>query len=145
MEDGSTAAPPAGQRDPRPPHGRQVALGPGVLVAADDHRRLVPAQQQDAALLQVYVGVDPVLQRQVLVHVGGPGAEDQPGLAAGGCYQAADGGGASPNRTAANTPGDSEKRQRPPDVCHHGGLLTQSCHFFMSETSRIKNKAVNFN
>lgn len=87
VENGAAAASPAGQRDPRPPHGRQVALTPGVLMAPDDHSRLVPPQQQDAALLQVHICLNPVLQCQVLVHVRGPGLQDQTSITA------ADGGG----------------------------------------------------
>lgn len=90
VENGAAAAPPAGQRDPRPPHGRQVALAPGVLMAPDDHSRPVPPQQQDAALLQVHVCLDPVLQGQVLVHVCGPGLQDQTSITA-----AEEGGGAA--------------------------------------------------
>jgi len=78
VEHGAAAAPPAGQGDARPPHGRQVALAPRVLVAPDDHGRAVAPQQQEAAALQVHVGVDPVLQSQVQEHVGGPGPQDLP-------------------------------------------------------------------
>lgn len=117
--DGPPAAPPARQRNARLPHGRQAALGPGVLVAADHHGRPVPPQQQNAVLLQIHIGVDPVLQRQVLVDVGGVGTQNQAGV--GGRWEASDMGRASENwmtagRTTANTPAVSEKGQRPPDV-----------------------------
>lgn len=73
MEDSPTTTPPPDQRDVRLPHGCKVALGPGILMASNDHGWLVPPEQQDAALLEIDVGVDPVLQSQVLVHIGGLG------------------------------------------------------------------------
>lgn len=69
MEDGPTAAAPACQRDPCSPHGCQVALSPGVLMAPDDHGWVVSPQQQDATVLQVHVGIDPFFQSEVLVHI----------------------------------------------------------------------------
>lgn len=143
--DGPPAAPPARQRDARLPHGRQAALGPGVLVAADHHGRPVPPQQQDAALLQIHVGVDPVLQRQVLVDVGGAGTQNQAGVGGGGRREASDMGRASEDWmtagwTTANTPAASEKGQRPPDVQQHGNLPTQICRCLMSPKPTMKKK-----
>ena len=47
MVDGAAAAVPSRQVDRRVPDERDVGLGPGVLVAADDDARVVAPQEQE--------------------------------------------------------------------------------------------------
>lgn len=78
MVDGAAAAVPPDHGDPGTLQVRQVGLHVRVLVTADHDARGVPPQEEYLAPVESPVPVQPVLEGEIGIHVGGLGDEHDP-------------------------------------------------------------------